>query len=81
VFLVALFAGVFVGGLPARDRRFETPAAPPRCISEINGACSAPVWGTPGQPRAPVRDCPEGYTMGTVRSGVRYCIPDRTIGQ
>ena len=81
MFFVILVAGVFAGGPPVREHRIETPVNPPRCISDISGGCSAPSWAAPVHPRAPLRDCPEGTTMGTVRPGIRYCIPDRTIGQ
>jgi len=71
---------MFGAGPPVRDRRLEMPATPPQCINGVNGECSAPFWGKP-DPSLPVRDCPEGFTMGTVRPGVRYCVPDRTIRQ
>ncbi len=58
----------------------EIPSPPPRCLNGVNGDCGEAFWGRP-DPSPPVRDCPEGFTMGTVRPGVRYCVLDRTIRQ
>ena len=44
-----------------------------------SGDCGSSNWRAPLQPNAPVRDCPENYTLGTARNGARYCVPDRTI--
>ena len=80
VFSIILLAGAFATGSPFREHRFETPIAPAQCLNRANKDCgefSAP----PAQLNSPIRDCPEGYSMGTVRSGVRYCVPDRTIRQ
>jgi hypothetical protein len=80
VLSIVFAAGLFVAGPPVRDRRLETPPAPPRCINGVNGDCGATFWGKP-EPNQPVRECPEGFEMGTVRPGVRYCVPERTIRQ
>ena len=81
MFSVVLFAGILAAGLPIRDRHIETPNVAPPCIRGVSGDCSPSYWERSSQPQPPVRECPEGSSMATVRPGVRYCIPDRPIGE
>ena len=51
------------------------------CKSWVNENCASNPNDMFPRSNAPVRECPEHYVLGTVRSGARYCVPDRTVGQ
>jgi hypothetical protein len=82
VFSILLVTGLLGAGMPVRERRLEMPPLPPPCVRDAGGNCGTSEWRfTQPQPRPAVRDCPEGSSMATIRPGVRYCIPDRPIGE
>jgi hypothetical protein len=82
MFAVLVVAGGIAVGFPVRDRRPDVPPALPMCAS---GDCNSPQRWEPSRPSSapqqttPLRECPEGTSMTTVRPGYRYCVPDRPI--
>ena len=73
--IAMLLAGFGPGSPIVRGSHMEPTLPPSQCV---RGECPGSNYLAP-QRNSPVRECPEGYSMGTVRAGFRYCVPDRTV--
>jgi hypothetical protein len=76
-----LVTGMFAEGFFVRDHRKGNPSVPPTCIVGLNGNCGASDLRKSFQTRLPIRECPADSSMVTIRPDIRYCIPDRPIGE